>query len=188
MGRVDQGRCRPRVVETAVGAQDWRRLSLQNSSQLPKTLDATRPFAECFFDRELRQRSFRTLREPRRSARVEGRVPGGAPTSARRNPAESCMNAYGVSGAGESHPRALPKPCVNVSAHTAPITQPFTAPLASANEQTTPALFEQWPEASGLHGVGGDTACISLAPISPAVGSDSGRRVRVPIGSTSHSS
>jgi len=34
-----------------------------------------------------------------------------------------------VSGAGESHPRALPEPCVNVSAHTAPITQLFRTVL-----------------------------------------------------------
>ncbi len=31
-----------------------------------------------------------------------------------------------VSGPGESHPRALPEPCVNVSAHTAPTTQRST--------------------------------------------------------------
>jgi hypothetical protein len=29
--------------------------------------------------------------------------------------------AKGLSGAGESHPRALPEPYVNLSTHTAPI-------------------------------------------------------------------
>ena len=29
------------------------------------------------------------------------------------------------SGRGESHPPALAEPCVNLSAHTAPITQPY---------------------------------------------------------------
>ncbi len=38
-----------------------------------------------------------------------------------------------MSGPGESHPRALPEPCVNVSAHTAPITQLFTVSLLVAN-------------------------------------------------------
>ena len=51
--------------------------------------------------------------------------------------------AVQVSGAGESHPRALLEPCVNVSAHTAPITQLFTVARASPSVQTTPAVSER---------------------------------------------
>ncbi len=77
-----------------------------------------------------------------------------------------------VSGAGESHPRALPEPCVNVSAHTAPITQLFTVPLPIASGQTTPVVSERLHGASGLLGVGVDIACISSEPTVPGVDSD----------------
>jgi hypothetical protein len=37
---------------------------------------------------------------------------------------EDCVDGE-ESGRGESHPPALAEPCVNLSAHTAPITQPY---------------------------------------------------------------
>ena len=42
-----------------------------------------------------------------------------------------------LSGAGESHPRALPEPYVNLSIHTAPIVQPFAG---RASVQIGPAF------------------------------------------------
>jgi hypothetical protein len=43
-------------------------------------------------------------------------------TSSRRSQTVSTVKE---SGRGESHPPALAEPCVNLSAHTAPITQPY---------------------------------------------------------------
>jgi hypothetical protein len=52
-----------------------------------------------------------------------------------------------VSGAGESHPHALPKPDVNVSAHPAPIIQPTDRPQIS-NEEITRIPSERYHEAT----------------------------------------
>ena len=43
---------------------------------------------------------------------------------------------YRVSRPGESHPRALAEPYMNVSAHTAPIIQPPASRQEVANERT----------------------------------------------------
>ena len=45
---------------------------------------------------------------------------------------------YVVSSPGESHPKALAEPDLNLSAHPAPIIQP-TARFPIANAQTVPA-------------------------------------------------
>ena len=52
-----------------------------------------------------------------------------------------------VSSAGESHPHALPKPDVNVSAHPAPIIQPTDKPQIS-NEEIALVLSELFDEAN----------------------------------------
>jgi len=72
------------------------------------------------------------------------------------------------SSAGESHPRALAEPDVNVSARPAPITQPTARrQLASAGINVAPA--GQCVGANGWRDAGGDTVCISAAPNAPGV-------------------
>jgi hypothetical protein len=44
-----------------------------------------------------------------------------------------------MSSAGELHPRALPEPYVSLSAHTAPINQPWASPRGAASEQKVSA-------------------------------------------------
>ncbi len=46
-----------------------------------------------------------------------------------------------VSGAGESHPRALPEPDMNLSTHPAPIVQSFVSPLPNVETALAP-VFE----------------------------------------------
>src|SRR5262249_23755116 len=75
-----------------------------------------------------------------------------------------------VSSAGESHPRALPEPYVNVSAHTAPIISRLTVTPPSPSGRTAQAAEGQGPPASASPGAGAGTACISSVPIAPAVG------------------
>ena len=93
-----------------------------------------------------------------------------------------------LSGAGESHPRALPEPCVSVATHTAPITQLFTVPLVFANGRTTPAVSEQWRGASELLGAANDIACISSGPTGQAADLNSRIPGQVPTCNISHSS
>jgi len=62
------------------------------------------------------------------------------------------------------------EPCVNLSAHTAPITQPLVAP-PSSSEQTDVALSAQCAQASVLLAFDARaTSCISSSPNEPIFG------------------
>ena len=92
---------------------------------------------ERFVDRNPVEFDIEVLTTPR-DGRVVGSVeidihqgqrrPQEALRLAKRQPEDDPQCQRGLdrsSGAGESHPRALPEPYVNLSAHTAPIVQPF---------------------------------------------------------------
>jgi len=63
-----------------------------------------------------------------------------------------------VSRPGESHPRALSEPYVNLSAHTAPIIQPPAATPATASGQRAGVRVGQRRQANAQLGVDDDAA------------------------------
>jgi len=73
-----------------------------------------------------------------------------------------------VSRPGEFHPQALAEPYMNVSAHTAPITQPPAVGPKGASGQTTAAPDRPHPRANAQRDddAGGDV-CISAWPSGP---------------------
>src|SRR5215510_2155966 len=91
------------------------------------------------------------------------------------------------SSAGESHPRALSEPDVNLAAHPAPIVQPQAVP-PSASAQRGAAAVGQSARANGWLGVDGLSAsCISAWPSGPESGPGPGRSHTTLICSTAHS-
>src|SRR5215471_12983827 len=97
-----------------------------------------------------------------------------------------CAAEEKSSSAGESHPRALSDPDVNLAAHPAPIVQPQAVPPA-ANAQRGAAAVGQSVRANGWPAVDGPSAsCISAWPSGPESGPGPGRSDTTPICSTAH--